>query len=293
MWGTRAQGASLAGLAVGASLIAGMALAQDPQNPFVVECSRTATPEDVETARNTHFGAKRLYEQADYADAVDLWRKVLKFDCSAIGTLLNLANAYERLGDRQNAVWALDAYILRAPEGTDVSKLQVRVENLKKAIVQAQPPASASASAAPPPSASVVAPLPSATTAPPLVKPYGVAPWVTVGAGAAVMVVGGILIPVGRGKITDAKCTGGERTGEWSCGSQDQVDMVSQGKTMAIAGDIALGVGAAAVVGGLVWEFVANKPAPAKTDKPTTGRRVRVSPSVGPGMTGATIHGTF
>jgi hypothetical protein len=290
MWGTRAQGASLAGLAAGASLIAGMALAQDPQNPFVVECNRTATPEDVETARNTHFGAKRLYEQADYADAVDLWRKVLKFDCSAIGTLLNLANAYERLGDRQNAVWALDAYILRAPEGTDVSKLQVRVENLKKALVQAQPPASASASAAPPPSASVVAPLPSATTAPPLVKPYGVAPWVTVGAGAVAMVAGGILIPVGRGMITSNNCTGGEESGQWQC---TDLNAANQGQTMAIAGDIALGIGAATVVGGLVWEFVANKPAAAKTDQPTTGRRVHVSPSVGPGMTGATIHGTF
>lgn len=286
---------TLAGLAVSASLIAGMALAQDPQNPFAGECNRTATPEEIEGARGAHQAAKQFYDQAEYERAIQYWRDVFKFDCNAIPVLLNIANAYEKLGDRQNAIFALEAYIMRAKladPSANVTKYETKVQNLKQ-LQQAQAPASASASAVPLPSASTPPPPPSATTPPVMVKPYGAAPWAVVGAGAAVMVVGGILIPVGLGQVSDAQANCKESaTGQWSCPNQADVDAAQMGQTLVPAGKVALGVGAAAVVGGLVWEFLANKPAPADTDKPATGR-VRMSPSFGPGMTGATIHGTF
>jgi hypothetical protein len=126
-----------------------------------------------------------------------------------------------------------------------------------------------------------------------MVKPYGAAPGVVIGVGAAVMIVGGILIPVGLGKVTDAQknCTEAP-VGSFTCRNQADVDAAQSGQTLVPAGKVALGIGAAAVVGGLVWEFLANKPAPMEADKPATGR-IRISPAISPGMSGALIHGTF
>jgi hypothetical protein len=295
MWGTRAQGITLAGLAAGASLIAGIALAQDPQNPFAGECNRTATPEEIEGARGAHQAAKQFYDRAEYDRAIQYWRDVFKFDCNAIPVLINLANAYEKLGDRQNAIFALEAYIKRAkladPEA-DVTKYETKIANLKQLQqAQASPSASVSVSAPPPPPPPP--PPPSATAPPIMAKPYGAAPGVTIGLGAAVMVVGGILIPVGLGKVSEAQANCKENSaGQWSCPNQADVDNAALGQTLVPAGKVALGVGAAAVVGGLVWEFLANKPAPVEADKSATGR-IRLSPSISPGMTGATIHGSF
>jgi len=295
MWGTRAQGVTLAGLIAGGSLIAGMALAQDPQNPFAGECNRTATPEEVEGARGAHQAAKQFYERAEYARAIQYWRDVFNFDCNAIGTLLNIANAYERLGDRQNAIFALEVYVKRVPEGTDVTKVQTRIQNLKalQAEAAASASAAASANAPPPPSASAPPPPPSATTPPVMVKPYGTTPWAVVGVGAAVGVVGAIMLPIGLGKANDPACKpDATEPTRYNCATQQCVENAKVGQILVPAGKVALGIGGAAIVGGLIWEFLANQPVAQEPDKPTTGR-VRVSPAVGPNMTGALIHGTF
>lgn len=271
-----------------------MALAEDPQNPFAGECNRTATPEEVEGARGAHQAAKQFYERAEYARAIQYWRDVFNFDCNAIGTLINIANAYERLGDRQNAIFALETYIKRVPEGTDVSKIQTRVTNLKELQAQAAASASALASASappPPPSASVPPPPPSATTPPIMVKPYGTTPWAMVGVGAAVGVVGAIMLPIGLGKANNPDCRE-ISANNWTCKTEDAKKEAETGQILVPAGKVALGIGGAAIVGGLVWEFLANAPAAQEADKPTTGR-IRLSPAVGPGMSGAFIHGTF
>lgn len=315
MSGSRAQGVALVGL-VGLSLGAGMALAQGPQNPFAGDCNRTATQEDVELAKGAHQTARQFYERAEYAKAIQYWRDVFNLDCNAVGTLLNIANAYEKLGDRQNAIFALEAYIKRNPEAADAQKIKVKIENLK-GLLQGQPGPSASASAAPPPppsgsaAASSSAPIP-----PPPVKPYGVAPWVTVGVGGAAVVAGGILLPLGLTTIKGLQITDGssgegcrpvtpgtngtgtlsnEPTGEWVCTSKELADQANSAKSQVLIGKIALGVGGAALAGGLVWEFLFNKPvqkaAPASDDK--AAGKIHFSPVLGPGVSGATITGSF
>lgn len=294
MWGTRAQGVTLVGLAAAASLVGGLALAQAPQNPFAGECNREATPEEVEGARGAHQAAKQFYERAEYARAIQYWRDVFRFDCNAIGTLLNIANAYERLGDRENAIFALETYVKRVPEGTDVTKIQTRIQNLKELQQQAAAAASASASAAaPPPSATTPPPPPSATTPPIMVKPYGVGPGVTAGIGAVAIVAGGILIPVGKLRVDEVtKICSTTDDKLYMCPTQDLVDKAGSGQTMVIAGKVAMGIGAAAFIGGLVWEFAGNQPVAQEADKPATGR-VRISPTFGPSQTGVLIQGTF
>jgi len=318
MWGTRAQGVSLVGLVVGVTLATGMAMADGPQNPFAGKCNRTATEEDVEGAKGAHKAARQFYERGEYARAIQYWRDVFNLDCNAVGTLLNIANAYEKLGDRQNAIFALEAYLERSPDAPDAAKIQTRVKNLKDLQVSQAPTASATVTAAPTSTATIRPELPP----PPPVKPYGIAPWITVGVGGAALVAGAILTTVGTLSVNGVKNDGScyevknnqppsplppgqydqylgkqEGSGKWWCGDNaDAYDTATRGQSQALIGKIALGVGGAAVAGGLVWELLFNKPVSqdgAKPDdKPQTGR-VRVTPTVGPGMSGVFVHGSF
>ncbi|MRG91247.1 tetratricopeptide repeat protein [Polyangium spumosum] len=304
MWGTRAQGVSLVGLVVGVTLATGMAMADGPQNPFAGQCNRTATEEDIEGAKGAHKAARQFYERGEYARAIQYWRDVFNLDCNAVGTLQNIANAYEKLGDRQNAIFALEAYLQRSPNASDAAKIETRIKNLKDLQQSQAPTASATASAAPTVTSTVRPELPP----PPPVKPYGIAPWVTVGVGGAALIAGAILLPIGLGNVSGAKGDGKcyevennkagslnlvEKTGsgQWWCGDNATAyNQATRGQSQALIGKIALGVGGAAVAGGLVWELLFNKPKPQDEQK-SSG--VRVTPTVGPGMSGVFVHGSF
>ncbi len=318
MWGTRAQGVSLVGFVVGVTLATGMAMADGPQNPFAGDCNRTATDEDVEGAKGAHKAARQFYERGEYARAIQYWRDVFNLDCNAVGTLLNIANAYEKLGDRQNAIFALEAYLKRAPDAPDASKIQTRVKNLKDLQASQATTASASSTATIAPTSSSIRPdLPP----PPPVKPYGVAPWITVGVGGAALVAGAILLPIGIMNVDGAQGEGKcvevintkppeglseavlykdylspkKDTGKWWCGTNQAAhDQAALGQSQVLIGKIALGVGGAAVAGGLVWELLFNKPVAQSTTpaEKTTGH-VRITPAVGPGMSGVLVHGSF
>ena len=304
MWGTRAKGVTLIGLMVGVSLAAGIALADEP-NPFAVECNRTATEEDLQGAKGAHQAARQFYERGEYARAIQYWKDVYNLDCNALGTLLNIANAYEKLGDRKNAILALEAYLKRDPEAADAQKIQTRIENLRS-LLSSQPTATPTASVGPVPTSTTTA-VP--TAPPPPEKPFGIAPWVTVGVGGAALIAGAILLPVGLDNFysVDAGSQKAALAGEggkcylaypeqntFHCYDKASADQATLGQGQVLTGKILLGVGAAAVAGGLVWEFLANKPV-----QPSTGpdaaknTKVRVTPSVGPGLSGVVVQGSF
>jgi len=311
MWGTRAKGVTLIGLMVGVSLAAGIALADEP-NPFAVECNRTATEEDLQGAKGAHQAARQFYERGEYARAIQYWKDVYNLDCNALGTLLNIANAYEKLGDRKNAILALEAYLKRDPEAGDAAKIQTRIENLRS-LLSSQPTATPTASVGPVPTSTPTA-VP--TAPPPPEKPFGVAPWVTVGLGGAALIAGAILVPVGNGNVTSVQakdektawdtynknnnalqtCFPNSKKGDgfWYCYSDEAAKQAASGQNQVVAGKILMGAGAAAVVGGLIWEFVANKPVQPDAGKDAAkNSKVRVTPSVGPGMSGVTVQGSF
>ncbi|UQA55715.1 tetratricopeptide repeat protein [Polyangium aurulentum] len=302
MWGTRAKGVTLIGLMVGVSLAAGIALADEP-NPFAVECNRTATEEDLQGAKGAHQAARQFYERGEYARAIQYWKDVYNLDCNALGTLLNIANAYEKLGDRKNAILALEAYLKRDPEAGDAQKIQTRIENLRS-LLSSQPTATPTASVGPVPTSTPTA-VP--TAPPPPEKPFGIAPWVTVGVGGAALIAGAILWPVGQSTFdgTEApdqasamgsgKCyvvTAGQSA--YHCYSPKYADQATLGQNQSLTGKILLGVGAAAVAGGLVWEFLANKPVTPSTEpEAAKNTKIRVTPSVGPGLNGVVVQGSF
>lgn len=278
-----------------ASLIgAGLARAADDPNVLFPECDKT---DNIEAAKIAHRAAMQLFEREEWDRAIENWRDAYKLDCKAHGVLINAASAYEKKGDIENAVAMLEAYLRRAPTAADAPNIIQKIETLRTSLPvrTATPTASAVPSATPTVTATVSAPPP---PLPPPQRPYGAIPWMVVGGGAAAVLVGAILVPVGRGAISDAEAACGGR----SC-TKSQASIASDGnagRTKVIAGDVTLGVGIAAIGGGLFWQFAMNKPRLMRPTEPTSdgappaaAKGVSVAPMAGPSVIGITASGRF
>lgn len=271
----------------------GAGLARAAEDPTVLfpDCPTT---DNIKAAKIAHLAALDLFERKEWDRAIENWRLAYKLDCKAHGVLINAAAAYEAKGDLESAVAMLESYLRRNPNATDASTVIKKIDELKTA----QPPKvtpsaapSASVSAAPAASSAPVRPPP-----PPLGKPqrpHGMAPWALVGAGSAAAVVGAILVPVGLRAISAAE----EACPDRACRvSQDDVARDGNaGRSKVIGGDVLLGVGLAAMAGGLVWQFAFNKPRLVKVqgDDAPPAPSVSVAPIAAPTLGGAAITGRF
>jgi hypothetical protein len=284
-------------LGLGAAVLAGLlgvgaALAQ-PAGPTFPECTKKASKDDTEAAKNAHRVATQFYDRADYDKAIQYWTDSWKFDCSANDLLINIANAYEKKGDRAATVATLEAYLKRTPPNPT---LEEKVKNLK-ALLAPPPPVTATASVAPPPPPTTATVQPPPAVPPDGARPYGVKPWFLVGGGGALAIVGAILLPVGLGNVSSANSACPTRTG---C-SQSVADQGNSGRTQSGAGGALLGIGLAAAGGGLVWQFGFNKAAPAgappagagAAPAPGAAHSLWVLPGAGPGVSGVTAGGSF
>ncbi|MGH7280691.1 MAG: hypothetical protein ACRELY_04145, partial [Polyangiaceae bacterium] len=209
------------------------------------------------------------------------------------------------------AINALETYLKRAPAndaGTEA--IQKRLANLKAqaaADASAKPSSPASASAmptAPSTSASVAPPPTASASAPPSEKGHSLPPYILMAGGVVALGVGIPLAIIGTGNVSDAndeirrdQCDPDNTT----CPNLPKNDPRIADATRIANGPrqnalveqdlgIALiGVGVAAVVGGLVWHFV-------EPTGPTTrqsGGNLTVRPDVRPGYSGLFIGGAF
>lgn len=271
---------------IGASallLVAGVALAQEPV-PFA-ECTKSPTEADVESAKQSHIIATSRFNLQDWDKAIEFWRQAYGFDCTAHALLVNIANAYEKKGDKKNAINALETYLLRAKDAPDLVKINERVIEMKKSMEPA-PPVTATATVI-----ATVTAAPTATVAPTSApRPYGSIPLVAAGVGGAIALAGAIMIPVGLGPYNDAatKCPGAECTTEVA-------DAGNSGRATWNAGVALLGIGAAAAAGSLVFHFVFNTPRPAAAPAGAAPPKARVDvlPLVSPQHGGLVLTGKF
>lgn len=275
------------GLGASIALSVSLAFATDPVSLYP-ECTRKPTSADLDGAKGAHKAASQFYDRGDYEKAIRYWTDAYSFDCTAHGVLINIANAYEKQGDKASAVSALETFLKRA--GTDTT-IEEKVRNLR----QAAPPPVPTASATPTvkPSASAVpsaAPkvMPSAAV-PPGRKPYGYKPLIAAGGGGAVAIVGGVLLGVGTSAISSAtkKC----ENRLCPVGSEDQISKGNTGRIQQGIGATGLVVGLAAVGGGLAWELLFNKPRPAAA--PPGKVSIHVLPAASPNEGGMSVSGSF
>lgn len=263
--------------------------ADDPDVLFPV-CTHTPTPADIEAAKAMHAAAVQLFERGEFDRAIENWRDTYKVHCGAHAVLLNVASAYENKGDIESAVAALEAYLRRSPDAPDAESTRTRLDELKKSL----PPKVET----PPPSATPSVPPPPPPPPPRFERPFGLKPLYLAGAGGVALIAGAVLLPVGFSAVTDAEDACG--TAHACTKSQsDLADKGNTGRTLVYAGDIALGAGAAALAGGLVWQFFFNKPR-AVSSPPTRDLQQKPGPSaltlipvIGPGVNGLVIQSSF
>lgn len=288
----------LVGLGAGISLAAGLALAGDPAVQYP-ECNRTATAADLEGAKGAHKAATQFYERADYDRAIQYWKDAYQLDCSAHGVLINIANAYEKKGDRAEAITALETYLARSPDAPDAQTIQDKIQNLRNSLrAPTTPTASASGSglpATPPvPTASATASADASARVPvvpppPTEPPHGYAPWIVTGAAVVPLLAGAILTSSGVAAISEAEESCPTRKG---C-APGVAEQGNDGRTQAAVGGVLLGLGAAGIAGGLIWQLAFNTPPSPAHDASSPGPVVRVTPAAGPGMTGVGLTGRF
>lgn len=260
-------------------------------NDFPV-CTKKATDSDQDLAKQKFIAARQDYEEGNYDTAIKRFKTAYDLDCSKPELLLVISSAFEKKGDKQAALAALEVYTQRAPKDSpDMPTTQLKIENLKKQMASAPPTASSSA----PPAGGGSGAGEN--------QEHTIFPWLVVGVGGAALVTGVVLAvtapdyPVNcNPDIGDGKCT---RDPPLSANAPDSEKATSDAKlkadteeagrvrTYRTAGPVLMVVGGALVVGGLVWHFL--EPTGPKS---ASGRR-RLTPAVAPGFAGLSYGGTF
>jgi tetrahydromethanopterin S-methyltransferase subunit D len=286
-----------------AAAVAVPALAQTGGQPYPPPCLESkVTKQDNDRAHQLFLDGKQSLNESSYDAAIALFREAYRLNCSVHGILPILATAYERKGDRGEAVRALEEYLRRVPDASDRETIERRIKNLKDQMGASSAPtatasatgsataatSSASASASTEPTSSAVPTATATESPPPQQGGHTLAPWIVVAIGGAALATGSVLYVIGAGDVSSAEnaCPPPNHV----CASSDTSDVNkgNNGRHLETAGVIAGSVGLAAVVGGLVWHFVEK---PSKEGATASG--VRLSPAVAPGYAGLSWGGAF
>jgi hypothetical protein len=256
---------------------------------------------DRDRAHKVFLSGKQFLEESNYDKAISYFEDAYAIDCSVHGILPIIATAYERKGDRRQAVRALEEYLKRASNAPDHDVVERRIKNLKDQIAQeptsqalAVGPATAPSSlpqAVPPPasegspgSAAVVGAVTPPSEAATAESRQSAMPWVLVGIGGAAVAGGVVLLAVGASDISSAESACGKT--RMNC-TESVASQGNTGRTLEPIGYAVGGVGLAAVAAGLVWYFTETP-----SGAPTAGF-LRVTPLVAPGYAGMSLGGGF
>jgi tetratricopeptide (TPR) repeat protein len=253
---------------------------------------------ELEAAHASYKVGVEAYNKGDYQKALDNFRDSFRRDCSKAALLNFISRAYEGKGEKPEAIHALEVYLQRNPKAEDADDIQTRITNLKAQLAQSSTPNTVTATTSAPTvttTATVTATATATATSTEEVHGHTVAPWIVVGVGAAAAIAGGIMIGLGQGYVSEAHdgCVGGfglpfcmppgtppKSYGE---GNTTRQAVEDRGVLFTNVGIIVGAVGAAALIGGLVWHFV----------EPTGPKKVALLPSFAPGYGGVALGGSF
>jgi tetratricopeptide (TPR) repeat protein len=206
---------------------------------------KTAVPpaDDVEAAK-AHFAAgSAYYEQANYQDAVKEFNEAYRLSHRS-DLLYNIALCYERLAQYDNAIKALEQYLADKPNAPDKVTIETRIANYQKLRDQLAPKPQP---APPPPPAVTPAPVP-----PPVSSELPRRWWVN---GTILTVAGAAVLAASLGTGLGADAIHQDLVKQCSPDNTCPPNLqskIDEGKSLALASDVLLGVGAATVAVGLV-----------------------------------------
>jgi tetratricopeptide (TPR) repeat protein len=193
-------------------------------------------------ARKLFYQGDRLYEEGKYEEAVAAFEKAYALSHRP-ELLFNLANAYERLGQYEEALRALRDFAPSAPE-SDRDKIAERIKTLEARAEDRRKRESEKAAAAAPAT-------PAAAPPPPPAEPESKPPilaYTLMGGGVVALGIGTVFGVMALGSKSDAEdqCAKG---GVCPASAQKSID---DAKGQALIADIAFAVGAVAAGTGLV-----------------------------------------
>lgn len=82
------------------------------------------SPAEFEAARASYKVGVEAYDNSDYKKALENIKDAFRRDCSKVALLEQLARIYESLGDRPEAIHALETYLQRSPKADDADKFR-------------------------------------------------------------------------------------------------------------------------------------------------------------------------
>ena len=205
--------------------------------------ARAAAPDavvdpDTQIARRHFDRGTVLYGEEKYAEAIvefEAARKVKPLPAFDY----NIAKAHDRLEHIDDAVRAYQRYVEGAPNAADVAEVRARIAVLRQRLGETAPPPTASS-----------------TTTTPDLAPSHVASWV-VGGGGVLLLAGGLV----AGLITNSRYGALKNScaPDGGCTATDAQNTIDSGKNAALATDVLLGVGIAAVAAGVVLYVVEGR----------------------------------
>ncbi len=289
---TRIPGGTL--LALVCLLATGSARAQAPSSggasgPYPACSNKTPlTKGETDGAHYAYLAGRQSFDEGDYATAITYFRDAYRRDCTKHELLPTIARAYELSQNRPEALLALETFLKRVPPNdANVEPVKKRIANLRsqsdsRPAAAPSTPSGAPAANASTPDVGSSGASPSANMTSLATKPASASalPWGLTGVGAVAAVVGTVMMVGGFEKRSDAAaaCPKSD-TGGRSCPAGVDSNQVQKkhddGTQQAATGGIVLGVGAAAVVGGVVWILLdrrATSAANASAFSPWVGR---------------------
>ncbi len=240
--------------------------------PSSVHAQGSASREAQITRAKKEFAAgTSAYQNGDFEAALGHFRQAYELTKSP-DLLYNIATVSDRMRHDGEALAAYEGYIKARPNSPDREHVEGRIESLRAAI-RAQQQAEIDAEmeaerAAIEAAAQIKAERPLTRYVGP-----GPGPWITIGAGSASMVTGAIMVGLGqRDKNNVSSAPEGSSFGDFE-------EMADRGPRRTKIGVALLGVGAAGVLGGVIWQL--------------TGGHEEAMPEVSIGPTGVSVRGKF
>lgn len=237
-----------------------------------VEAQSTASREArIAEAKRAFAEGTRAYSSGEFETALARFRRAYELTGSP-DLLYNIATVSDRMRLDEEALEAYEGYLEARPKSADREHVASRIDVLREAI-EARKRAELDAEiearkAAIDAAARVKAERPLTHYVGP-----GPGPWITIGTGSAALVTGAVLVGLGQrdqNKVENAPAGSSYSTVE---------EMAERGPKRTKAGIALMGVGGAAVIGGIIWQL--------------TGGHEEAMPEVSIGPTGISVRGRF
>lgn len=218
---------------------------------------------DANKAVELFEGSVAAYRAGDFAKAVLLLKQAYALKPAPV-LVYNLARAYEGLGQLEEATLAYKEYLAKEPKPQDKGAIERRIATLEAQLAERERLRRENEESSRKPKAvveSAAAPATEDETAAPAKR--SAIPWIVAGVGGAVLLGGGAVMVVAKGKHDDAKSQRVQLRAD---------ELASDARALSTTGSVLLLAGGVVLATGVVWGLLSpGRPSKTVAISPTLG----------------------